>query len=99
MPTAIVDDLVDLGVDKAHAQKVVGRVVELLGTKTEEAVRAEGRADARGSAIWGGACLVLGLAITLGSASAASSGGYYVVTYGLIIGGAVMLVRGLIRMR
>jgi len=98
-PQFIIVDLVTLGVEKEYASKVVARVVELLGKKSDEDIAKDHKSDGKGAAIWGGTMLVLGLAITFGSASAASGGGYYVMTYGLIIGGAIMLVRGLSRMR
>lgn len=96
-PQAIVDELVGLNVDRACAEKVVARVVEGLGNKSEEAQQADGKG--RGKAVWRGLMLVLGLAITIGSVSAASGGGYSVIMRGLIIAGAVMLLGGLLTMR
>jgi hypothetical protein len=91
-PRAIVDELIGLNVDRACAEKVVARVVEGLGNKSEEAHQADGKV--RGKAVWRSPMLVLGLAITIGSASAATGG-----VGGLIIAGAVMLLGGLLTMR
>jgi hypothetical protein len=57
------------------------------------------KADGKGKAFRAGLLLVLGLAVTIGSVSAASAGGYSVITHGLIIAGALMLLGGLLAMR
>ena len=98
-PQAIVDELVGLNVDRACAEKVVARVVASCGKKSEEALQQEQQAEGKGKAVLGGLMLVLGLAITIASVSAASAGGYSMVTQGLIIAGAVMLLAGLLAMR
>jgi hypothetical protein len=46
----------------------------------------------------GGAILVIGLGVTVGSYATAQSGGTYLVAYGAIFGGALQFLRGLFRL-
>ena len=67
-------------------------------TKDEEIKRSEFRKGGQTAMLIGGGLAGLGLAITAGTYSAASSGGgHYVITGGLIIGGIWMFLKGLWR--
>jgi hypothetical protein len=54
------------------------------------------RTTASRQIIFGGALLAVGLVITVATYRMASDGGTYYVSYGPVIGGVVLLIRGLI---
>ena len=45
--------------------------------------------------VWGGVICLIGLVVTVGSYSAASGGGTYVVAWGAILFGALQMIQGL----
>jgi hypothetical protein len=92
-PDAIYDVILRKGVDPASAQKIVQDVMagRLTDTPTQ-------RSNSGNNIAIGLVMMVIGIAITVISYSAASSGsggGRYVVTYGLIIFGLIRLIKGL----
>jgi hypothetical protein len=68
-----------------------------IATKGEEIKKAEFRKGGTTSILIGVGLCALGIAITAGSYSAASGGGHYVITGGLIMGGAWIALKGIWR--
>lgn len=69
-----------------------------IATRGEEIKKAEFRKGGQTSMLIGAGLAGLGIAITAGTYSAASSGGgHYVITYGLIFGGGWLFLKGLWR--
>lgn len=73
-------------------------LAQAIATKGEEIKKSEFRKGGQTTMLIGAGLAGLGIAITAGTYSAASSGGgHYVITYGLIIGGIWVFLKGLWR--
>jgi hypothetical protein len=85
---AIVDSLVEKGLEKATAEDFVGKCKDSLKAARKKA----GKKDMIYGALWcvGGAIVT---AVTYSMAS--SGGGRYIITWGAIIFGAIQFFRGL----
>lgn len=80
------------------AQGVPQDLAKNIATKGEEVKKAEFRKGGQTTMLIGAGLAGLGIAITAGTYSAASSGGgHYVITYGLIIYGIWIFLKGLWR--
>ncbi len=79
--------LVQKGLDEASAAMIVD--------KLEEAVIAAKRERANKDMLYGALWCIGGTAVTLGTMSAASGGGHYVITWGAIVFGAIQFFKGL----
>ncbi|MEX2213931.1 MAG: hypothetical protein WD768_07375 [Phycisphaeraceae bacterium] len=87
----LVDDLVEQGLDRESAWAVVKNLVQ-AGAGAD-------RSGAMKHLIVGGIILAIGIAVTVGTYSAASAkGGSYTVAYGAIIFGAIELFVGLFQL-
>jgi len=89
-PAQVQDDLMTQGVPSDLASQIVAAVNDYK----KKAVRKSGVKMFFTGIVMAG----IGAAITIGSFSSASSGGHYVVTYGLIAVGLVYALAGGIRM-
>jgi hypothetical protein len=73
-------------------------LAKAIATKGDEIKKSEFRKNGRTTMLIGAGLAGLGIAITAGTYSAASSGGgSYVITYGLIICGSWIFIKGLWR--
>ena len=82
--------LVEIGVASDFAVDLVKKV--------DSEIRGAKRTGGAKTLAIGGGLAGLGLVITAGTYAAAEPGGYYVVTYGLVIVGVINMVRGAWRM-
>jgi hypothetical protein len=73
-------------------------IAEFIAENGEALKRDEFRKSGQRTTLIGTALLGLGTVITAASYSAAPNGGHYVMTTGLIAGGALMLLKGIWRM-
>ena len=104
---AVVEHIVkELELGKS-AQKVAQGLVEIgvpsnlafdLVKKLDSEIRSAKRTGGAKTFAIGGGMAGLGLLITAGTYAAAQAGGYYVVTYGLVIVGVINMARGAWRM-
>jgi len=96
---SIVAELVGLGMDHVSATKTVESTAHQLSMFTTDELKTQKRANGKATAIWGACMFALGLTVTFGTFLMAKSGGAYLLTFGLLIGGFAMFIKGLISMR
>lgn len=94
---AVVREFVGYGFAETLSTSIVERVHQALVNRVGEQEKAQKSADAKATMTWGAGLCALGLVITFGTHAMASGGGTYVITGGLIIGGAWMFLKGLFR--
>jgi hypothetical protein len=88
-PATVRSNLVDKGLSEEAAGIVVGNLQQALTKAHQEA----GQKDMLYGALW----CIGGIAVTVGTYSAASGGGTYVIAWGAIVFGAIQFFRGLAR--
>ncbi len=99
-PQMVVSELVQQGM---HPKAAKGMVQHICGGPARRRpaanpAQSEARLEGLGMMIGGGVLGLIGIGITVLSYSAAGPGGTYIVTYGLVIAGAIGFFRGLIQM-
>ena len=84
-------------VTEFESQGVPQDLAEAIAKRGEEIKKEEFKKSGKTTMLIGVGLAGLGVVITAGTYSAASGGGHYVVTYGLIIGGIWMFLKGMWR--
>ena len=85
-PPQITEALVQKGLDRRLASTVVANLSQMRSRAIRDA--------AKKNMLYGGLWCVGGTAVTIGTYSAASGGGSYVVAWGAIVFGAIQFFRG-----
>lgn len=98
-PQMVANELVQQGLHPKAANALVNNLCGVRSPRqAANQAQSEARLEGVGMMIGGAVIALLGIGITAFSYSAAKPGGMYVVTYGLVIGGAIGFFRGLIQM-
>jgi len=84
---AIVNNLVEQGLDAESANVVVSNLVKARKEQKQE----QGKKNMGFGALW----CIGGLVVTAATYSAASNGGHYVVAWGAVVFGAIQFLQGL----
>lgn len=91
------NDLIMQGVEPGLAEKIVASASSPMpGAEMAGPAESGGGRSGLGAMVVGIIIAMVGIGITVGSYSAAGQGGGYVVTYGLVIFGAITAIKGFV---